>query len=165
MFKIPVCTAILFNHESPRRGEDFVTRKITKAAARIKLNKQKTLELGNIETFRDWGFAGDYVEAMWSMTQQREGGDYVIGTGQQHSIGEFLDVAFTHVGISDWKKYVLSDPRFKRPAELHSLCGDSTRAKEILGWKPKTSFKELVRTMMEHDLFYFKEKIDPFSNL
>ena len=145
-------TGILFNHESPIRGIDFVTRKISDGVAKIKLGLKDNITLGNLDSKRDWGFAGDFVEAMWMMTQQKEGSDYVIGTGHQHSIGEFLDIAFNHVGIDDWQKYVLSDPRFKRPAELHSLCGDSWRAHEILGWKPKTSFHELVRMMVDADM-------------
>ena len=145
-------TGILFNHESPIRGIEFVTRKISDGVARIKLGLKDNITLGNLDSKRDWGFAGDYVEAMWMMTQQKEGSDYVIGTGEQHSIGEFLDIAFNHVGIDDWKQYVLSDPRFKRPAELHSLCGDSWRAYQLLGWKPKTNFEDLVKMMVDADM-------------
>ena len=143
---------VLFNHESPIRGIEFVTRKISDGVAKIKLGLKDNITLGNLESSRDWGFAGDYVEAMWKMTQQPEGDDYVIGTGEHHSIGEFLDIAFKHVGIDEWKQYVLSDPRFKRPAELYSLCGDSSKAKQILNWEPKTSFEDLVKMMVEADI-------------
>jgi GDPmannose 4,6-dehydratase len=143
---------VLFNHESPIRGIEFVTRKISDGVAKIKLGLKDNITLGNLESSRDWGFAGDYVEAMWKMTQQPEGDDYVIGTGEHHSIGEFLDIAFKHVGIDEWKQYVLSDPRFKRPAELYSLCGDSSKAKQILNWEPKTSFEDLVKMMVDADM-------------
>jgi len=149
---------ILFNHESPIRGIEFVTRKITDGVARIRLGLKNDITLGNLDAKRDWGFAGDYVEAMWMMTQQPEGGDYVIGTGEQHSIREVLEIAFAHVGINDWEKYVQTDPRFKRPAELHSLCGDSTKAKQILKWEPKTSFKQLIEIMVEADFERLKNE-------
>lgn len=142
---------ILFNHESPRRGEAFVTRKITRAVAQIKLGRQDKLRLGNIESRRDWGFAGDYVEAMWLMLQQEQPDDYVIATGETHSVREFLELAFGHVGL-DWQKYVELDPQFLRPAEVDLLRGDATKARTQLGWQPKVSFSELVRMMVEHDL-------------
>lgn len=146
-----VCSGILFNHESPRRGEGFVTRKITRAAARIKLGLQDKLTLGNLEARRDWGFAGDYVEAMWLMLQQAQPDDYVIATGETHSIREFLDAAFEHLGL-DWKRHVEQDPRFLRPAEVDLLCGDAGKARTQLGWQPKVSFRELCQMMVEADL-------------
>lgn len=147
------CSGILFNHESPRRGIEFVTRKITHAVARIKLGKQKKLELGNMDAKRDWGFSGDYVEAMWLMLQQDKPEDYVISTGETHSVREFTQLAFEAAGIKDWKKYVVSDsPKHLRPAEVDYLIGDYTKAKKELGWEPKTSFKELVTMMVESDL-------------
>ena len=146
------CSGILFNHESPRRGESFVTRKITLGATRIKEGLQKKLVMGNLDAKRDWGFAGDYVHAMWLMLQQDEADDYVISTGQTHSIRELIDVAFGHVGIDDWTPYVKQDARFMRPAEVDLLVGDSTKAHERLGWKPTVSFEELVRMMVDSDL-------------
>lgn len=147
------CSGILFNHESPRRGIEFVTRKITNAVARISLGKQKNLELGNLDAKRDWGYAGDYVEAMYLMLQQPKPDDYVVATGETHSIKEFVELAFGHVGITDWQKYVkANDPRYLRPAEVDYLIGDATKAKKVLGWKPKTSFKELVAMMVKSDL-------------
>ena len=146
------CSGILFNHESPLRGREFVTRKITDGVARIKLGMTDSLSLGNLDARRDWGFAGDFVKAMWMMMQQTEARDYVIATGEQHSIREFLDIAFDHVGLPHWSQYVTSDPRFKRPAELHSLCGDSRRARELLGWKPSVTFEQMVRDMVDADL-------------
>ncbi|MBW5381157.1 GDP-mannose 4,6-dehydratase, partial [Brachyspira hampsonii] len=137
------CNGILFNHESPRRGETFVTKKITHAIARILNKEQDKLYLGNLDSKRDWGYAKDYVEAMWLMLQQEKADDYVIATGETHSVREFLDEAFGLVGL-DWKKYVEIDPRYYRPAEVDLLLGDPTKAKEKLGWKPKTTFKELV---------------------
>lgn len=145
------CSGILFNHESPRRGEGFVTRKITRAAARIKLGLQDKLTLGNLDSQRDWGFAGDYVEAMWLMLQQSQADDYVVATGQTHTIREFLDVAFGHLDL-DWSKYVEQDPRFLRPAEVDVLCGDASKAHRELGWQPKVSFCELAQMMVESDL-------------
>jgi len=144
------CNGILFNHESPRRGETFVTRKITRAATRIKEGLQDVLYLGNLDAKRDWGFAGDYVEAMWLMLQQDEPDDYVIATGETHSIREFLDEAFGLLGL-DWQKYVRTDPRYFRPTEVDLLLGDATKARQRLGWRPRVSFKELVRMMIEHD--------------
>ena len=145
-------SGILFNHESPRRGPEFVTRKISQAVARIKLGLQDDLTLGNLDARRDWGFAGDYVDAMWRMLQQDEADDYVIATGETHSIRDFLDIAFAHVGIDDWESYVKQDPRFMRPAEVDLLIGDASKARERLGWKPTVSFAELVAMMVDADI-------------
>jgi GDPmannose 4,6-dehydratase len=145
------CNGILFNHESPRRGETFVSRKITKAAARIKLGRQNKLFLGNLDAKRDWGYAPDYMEAVWMMLQEESPDDYVIATGETHSVREFLDEAFGHLGI-DWKKHVEIDPRYYRPTEVDLLIGDATKAKNKLGWQAKVSFKELVRIMVDADL-------------
>ena len=142
---------ILFNHESPRRGETFVTRKITRGIANIKHGLQKKLYLGNLDAKRDWGFAGDYVEGMWLMMQQPEPDDYVLATGETHSVREFLDVAFKYVGL-DWQQYVEIDPRYFRPAEVDLLLGDSSKARKKLGWQPKVGFQELVRMMVDADL-------------
>jgi GDPmannose 4,6-dehydratase len=146
------CNGILFNHESPIRGREFVTRKISEGVAKIKLGMSKEIRLGNLDSKRDWGFAGDYVEAMWMMMQKKEPDNYIISTGETHSIRDFLNVAFGHVRIKDWKKYVKIDPRFKRPAELHVLKGKSDKARKKLGWKPKVKFKELVKMMVDADL-------------
>jgi GDPmannose 4,6-dehydratase len=146
------CSGILFNHEGPRRGMEFVTRKITNAAARIKLGLQKELVLGDLEPKRDWGYAGDYVKAMWLMLQQDEPDDYVVATGETHSVREFVNYAFLAAGIEDWEPYVRQDPRFFRPAEVDLLVGDPTKALTKLGWKRETSFQELVTMMVEHDL-------------
>jgi GDPmannose 4,6-dehydratase len=151
-YSLYACSGILFNHESPLRGREFVTRKITDGVARIKLGLEKSITLGNLDSRRDWGFAGDFVEAMWLMLQQPEARDYIISTGEQHSIGDLCDIAFRHVGIINWQVMIKSDPRFKRPAELHSLCGDSTSAREILGWKPRTDFATMIRSMVDADL-------------
>ncbi|KNA89569.1 GDP-mannose 4,6-dehydratase [Gordonia jacobaea] len=145
-------SGILFNHESPRRGPEFVTRKVSQAVARISLGLQDKLVLGNLDAKRDWGFAGDYVDAMWRMLQQDEADDYVISTGETHTIRELLDVAFETVGITDWERYVETDPAFFRPAEVDLLIGDSTKAHEKLGWKPRVDFKSLVRMMVESDV-------------
>lgn len=145
-------SGILFNHEGPRRGLEFVTRKITNAVARIKLGLQDELRLGNLDARRDWGFAGDYVKAMWLMLQQPEPDDYVIATGETHAVREFVELAFNHVGIKDWEKYVKLDPRYFRPAEVDLLVGDPTKAKEKLGWEPEVSFPELVAMMVEADI-------------
>ncbi|MDP2585436.1 MAG: GDP-mannose 4,6-dehydratase [Candidatus Levybacteria bacterium] len=146
-------SGILFNHESPRRGLEFVTRKISNAVAKISLGKQKYLELGALDPKRDWGFAGDYVEAMWLMLQQEKADDYVVATGENHSVREFLDLAFNAVGISDWTKHVISNKAsHMRPAEVDYLIGDASKARKILGWKPKTNFKELVEMMVKADL-------------
>ncbi|MDP3890442.1 GDP-mannose 4,6-dehydratase, partial [Nocardioides sp.] len=145
-------SGILFNHESPRRGPEFVTRKVSRAVARISLGLQDELVMGNLEAQRDWGFAGDYVEAMWLMLQQPVADDYVVATGETHSIRELLDVAFAHVGIDDWSPYVAQDEAFMRPAEVDQLIGDATKAREVLGWKPRVGFTELVQMMVEADL-------------
>jgi GDPmannose 4,6-dehydratase len=146
------CSGMLFNHESPRRGIEFVTRKVTKGVARIALGLQDSITLGNLESRRDWGFAGDYVEAMWRMLQQDEPDDYVISTGETHEVREYVDLAFKHVGIDDWERYVKQDERFMRPAEVDLLIGDATKAHERLGWKPQMSFPQLVATMVDADL-------------
>ena len=146
------CSGILFNHESPRRGLEFVTRKVTHAVARIKLGLTDHVTLGNLDAKRDWGFAGDYVRAMWLMLQQDEPDDYVIATGETHTIREFLDLTFRCAEIDDWSRYVELDPRFVRPAEVDVLTGDPTKAKERLGWEPKVSFEQLVELMYRHDL-------------
>ena len=145
-------SGILFNHESPRRGPEFVTRKITQAVARISLGLQDSIALGNLDAKRDWGFAGDYVEAMWLMLQQEQADDYVVATGETHSIREFLEIAFAHVGIEDWQGKVTQDPRFLRPAEVDLLIGDPTKARQQLGWQPKVGFEDLVRMMVDSDL-------------
>jgi len=145
------CNGILFNHESPRRGETFVTRKITRAATRIKLGLQNKLYLGNLDAKRDWGFAGDYVEAMWLMLQQDKPEDFVIATGKTHSVREFLDEAFGRLDL-DWRDYVENDPRYYRPSEVELLLGDASRAEKLLGWKLRVSFKELVRMMVDNDM-------------
>ena len=143
-------SGILFNHESPRRGPEFVTRKVTRAVARIELGLQDEIVMGNLDAKRDWGFAGDYVDAMWRMLQQDEGDDYVIATGQTHSIGELLDVAFAAVGIDDWSRHVRQDPAFMRPADL--LIGDPSKARDVLGWEPTVGFSELITMMVASDL-------------
>jgi GDPmannose 4,6-dehydratase len=145
-------SGVLFNHESPLRGPEFVTRKISVAVARIALGLQDQLSLGNLDAKRDWGFAGDYVEAMWRMLQQDEADDYVISTGETYSVRQYLDIAFNHVGISDWEKHVFQDPQFFRPAEVDLLIGDSAKARETLGWKPAVSFEELVTMMVDADM-------------
>ena len=146
------CSGILFNHEGPRRGLEFVTRKITNAVARIKLGLQDEIVLGNLDSKRDWGYAGDYVRAMWLMLQHDIPEDFVIATGETHSIHEFLDLAFAEVGIDDWQPYVRQDPKFLRPAEVDVLTGDASKAKEVLGWEPEVSFVQLVKMMVENDL-------------
>lgn len=145
-------SGVLFNHESPRRGPEFVTRKVSQAVARISLGLQESLTLGNLDARRDWGFAGDYVEAMWLMLQQEQADDYVISTGETHTISSLLDAAFGAVGIDDWSGLVKQDPRFMRPAEVDLLIGDSTKAREKLGWTPKVGFTELVTMMVESDV-------------
>lgn len=144
-------SGILFNHESPRRGKEFVTRKVTDAVARIKLGKQTELKLGNLEAKRDWGFAGDYVRAMWAMLQQERPDDYVIAIGETHSVEELVRIAFEHVDL-DWKQYVKIDPQLYRPAEVDLLIGDSSRARQELGWKPEVSFEQLVKMMVDADM-------------
>lgn len=151
---------ILFNHESPIRGKQFVTRKITDGVARIKLGVADQIRLGNLESKRDWGFAGDYVEAMWLMLQRKQPDNYIVSTGETHSIRDFLDAAFRHVGIKNWKPYIFIDPRFKRPAELLTLQGKCTKAQRKLRWKPKVSFKELVTMMVDADMERVQKEID-----
>ena len=145
-------SGILFNHESPRRGPEFVTRKVSRAVARISLGLQDSLALGNLEARRDWGFAGDYVQAMWLMLQQDEADDYVVATGETRSIRDLLDTAFACVGIDDWRRYVTEDPRFLRPAEVDLLVGDASKARERLGWQPRLGFDRLVAAMVDNDL-------------
>jgi len=153
-----ICNGMLFNHESPRRGETFVTRKITRALTRIKYGLQRKLFLGNLEARRDWGFAGDYVEAMWMMLQQPAPADYVIATGESHSVREFLDVAAAHCGL-DWTSCVEEDPRYRRPTEVDFLLGDSTKARERLGWRPRVSFTELIHMMVDSDLQLARQEL------
>ena len=150
------CSGILFNHESPRRGLEFVTRKITHSVARIKLGLASELRLGNLQAKRDWGFAGDYVRAMWLMLQQDQAEDYVIGTGQTHSVEEFVRIAFDQVGL-DWRKYVVIDPQYYRPAEVDLLLADPRKARQRLGWEPDVSFEKLVATMVEADVAALKK--------
>ena len=145
-------SGILFNHESERRGIEFVTRKITDGVARIKLGLSDNLTLGNLDSKRDWGYSPDYVKSMWLMLQQDEPDDYVIATGVEHSIRDFLDCAFDYIGVSDWSKYVLQDERYMRPAEVAVLCGDSSKAREVIGWKPETSFEQMVFNMVGNDI-------------
>jgi len=145
------CSGILFNHESPRRGKEFVTRKVTDGVARIKLGLAENLKLGNLNAHRDWGFAGDYVRAMWMMLQQDSPDDYVVATGESHSVQELVELAFAHVGL-DWKSYVREDPSLIRPAEVDTLLGDWSHAREKLGWKPEVSFAQLVQMMVDADL-------------
>ena len=145
------CTGILFNHESPRRGREFVTRKITHGVARIKCGLDQELRLGNLDSRRDWGYASDFVRAMWMMLQQDEPDDYVIATGTSRTIGEFCEAAFAHAGL-DWRQYVVVDERFLRPAEVYTLLGDATKAREKLGWEPEVGFEEMVRQMVDCDL-------------
>lgn len=151
-YSLFTCNGILFNHESPIRGKQFVTRKITDGVARIKLGLENELRLGNLDAKRDWGFAGDYVKAMHLMLQQKTPQDFVIATGQNHSVKEFVQAAFDHVGIKNWKKYVKIDPRFKRPAEVFELKGKAAKAKKVLGWKPSMTFEELVSLMVDQDI-------------
>ncbi len=158
-YEMFACSGILFNHESPRRGPTFVTRKITKAAARIKLGLQDTLYLGNLDAKRDWGFAGDYVRAMWLMLQQEEPRDYVIATGETHSVREFLDLAFRALDL-EWEEYVRHDPRYERPTEVDLLIGDASDARRVLDWRPSVSFEELVIMMVEHDLRQEREQLE-----
>ena len=152
-FGIFACSGILFNHESPRRGLEFVTRKITHAVARISLGRQKKLELGDLTPKRDWGFAGDYVEAIWLMLQQEKAQDFVIATGENHSVLDFVKLAFNVVGIKDYNKHLVSNhPKHLRPAEVDDLVGDASKARKVLGWRPKTGFKQLVEMMVKADL-------------
>jgi len=150
-YGLHISNGILFNHESPRRGETFVTRKITRAVAHIKAGLQEKLYLGNLDAKRDWGYAKEYVEAMWLMLQQEKGDDYVVATNETHSVKEFLEVAFGHAGL-DWEKYVAIDPRYHRPAEVDLLIGDCSKARRVLNWEPKTKFKELAQLMVDADI-------------
>jgi GDPmannose 4,6-dehydratase len=145
------CNGILFNHESPRRGETFVTRKITRAVARIKAGLQDAVYLGNLDARRDWGYAAEYVEAMWLMLQQEEPDDFVIATGESHSVREFCQAAFEHAGL-DWERHVRIDPRYYRPTEVDHLCGDRSKAQRRMGWRPTTDFSGLVRLMVDADI-------------
>ena len=151
-YQIFACNGILFNHESPRRGETFVTRKITRGIARIKAGLDKKIYLGNIEAKRDWGYAPEYVKAIWQMLQQPQPDDFVIATGEAHSVKEFLAEAFSYAGLSNWENYIEIDPRYFRPTEAEVLIGDSTKAQKILGWEPRVKFKELVKIMVDADL-------------
>ena len=151
-YSLHASNGILFNHESPIRGKEFVTRKITDGVAKIKMGLANKITLGNLDSKRDWGFAGDFVEAMWLMLQQSDPDDYVISTGVQHSIRDVLNIAFNEVGIADWEHYIESDPRFKRPAELYSLCGDMSKAKNKLNWSPKTTFEDMIKAMVNADV-------------
>jgi GDPmannose 4,6-dehydratase len=146
------CSGILFNHEGPRRGHEFVTRKVTHAAARIKLGLQHELVMGTLDSKRDWGYAGDYVRAMWLMLQQDEPDDYVIATGETHSVRELVELAFTEAGLDDWPRFVRQDPKFFRPAEVDLLIGDASKARDRLGWVPEVDFATLVKMMVDHDL-------------
>lgn len=157
-FGLYACSGILFNHESPRRGVEFVTRKITNAVARIKLGLQDDLHLGNLDSKRDWGFAGDYIKAMWLMLQQEKPDDYVISTGETHSVREFVETAFAYVGLN-WKDYVVQDPRFMRPAEVDLLLGDCSKAEQKLGWHKDVDFPTLVHMMVDHDLAVQKKEV------
>ncbi len=150
-YKLFACNGILFNHESPRRGETFVTRKVTRAATRIKLGLQDKLYLGNLDAKRDWGFAGDYVEAMWLMLQQEKPDDLVIATGETHSVKEFVEKVFRKLNL-DYQKHVIIDPKYFRPTEVDVLLGDSSKAKNILGWKPRVGFDQLIDMMIEADM-------------
>ncbi|XP_009794637.1 GDP-mannose 4,6 dehydratase 1 [Nicotiana sylvestris] len=150
-YGIFACNGILFNHESPRRGENFVTRKITRAVGRIKIGLQSKLFLGNLQASRDWGFAGDYVEAMWMMLQQEKPDDYVVATEESHTVEEFLEVAFGYVGLN-WKDHVVIDKRYFRPTEVDNLKGDSSKARNVLGWKPRVGFEQLVKMMVDEDV-------------
>ncbi len=146
------CSGILFNHEGPRRGLEFVTRKVTNSAARIKLGLQQEIVMGNLDSKRDWGYAGDYVKAMWMMLQQDQPDDYVIATGKTYSIEDLVQRAFAEVGIDNWRPYIRQDPKFYRPAEVDLLIGDSTKARTKLGWQPEVEFPELIKMMVQHDL-------------
>ncbi len=158
-YDIFACSGILFNHESPRRGKEFVTRKVTDAVARIKLGTQDSLTLGNLDAARDWGFAGDYVRAMWLMLQQEKPSDYVIATGHKHTVRELVELAFGHADL-DWRQYVHSDPKLLRPAEINKLCGDATKARDELGWHAEVEFPTLVRMMVDADLKRVERELD-----
>lgn len=152
------CSGILFNHESPRRGLEFVTRKVTDGVVRVKLGLAEEIRLGNLDARRDWGFAGDYVKAMWRMLQQDVADDYVVATGEQHTVQELVEIAFERVGL-EWQKYVKQDPEFYRPAEVDTLLGDCTKARTELGWKPETSFRQLVEMMVDADMAALSAKV------
>ena len=156
------CSGILFNHESPRRGVEFVTRKVTRAVARIKLGLSSELRLGNLDAKRDWGFAGDYVEAMWLMLQQPEPDDFVVGTGMAHSVRDLIIVAFESVGLQ-WQRFISTDPNFMRPAEVDHLLADASKAQQKLQWRPKVPFTELIQTMVEHDLHRLKNGLSNYA--
>src|SRR5262249_18847565 len=156
------CSGILFNHESPRRGVEFVTRKVTQGVARIKLGLANELSLGNLQAKRDWGFAADYVEAMWLMLQQSEPHDFVVGTGVANSVGELVRIAFQSAGL-DWESFVKTDSRFMRPAEVDHLLADATQARQKLGWRPKMSFREMIHMMVEHDLHRLKNGLSDYA--
>jgi len=164
-YNIFACCGILFNHESPMRGTEFVTRKITYNLARIKYGKISKFSLGNIKAKRDWGFAGDYVEAMWLMLQQKEPDNYVISMGESHSVEDFLSLATDYAGMGDWHNYVEISEANMRPTDIDELVGNSTKAREKLGWKPKTNFKDLVRFMVDHDINSFKLGMDPVNDV
>ena len=157
-YDIFACSGILFNHESPLRGKEFVTRKISDSVARIKLGLQDKLTLGNLDAMRDWGFAGDYIEACWLMLQQDQPDDYVVATGQKHSVRELVELAFGRVGL-DWRDHVVSDPELFRPAEINTLCGDASKARRLLGWKPKVSFAELIHMMVDADMEHVRREM------
>ena len=161
-FGLFAVSGILFNHESPRRGLEFVTRKISNGVARIKLGLAKELRLGNLESQRDWGFAGDYVEAMWNMLQQESPDDFVIGTGETHSVREFCEEAFSHVGL-DYEDFVVQDPRFYRPAEVDLLVSNPDKARQVLGWEPRVDFKQLVKMMVDADMERLKVRTESLS--
>jgi GDPmannose 4,6-dehydratase len=159
-YGIFACSGILFNHESERRGIEFVTRKVSNAVARIKLGLQDELVMGDLEPKRDWGYAGDYVKAMWAMLQQDEPGDYVVATGETHSVREFVERAFAAAGLDDWPRYVRQDPRYFRPAEVDLLVGDATKARDKLAWRPEVAFPSLVQRMVEHDIKLERAKLE-----
>ena len=161
-YDLHASSGILFNHESPRRGLEFVTRKISHGVARIKLGLDTEIRLGNLDAQRDWGFAGDYVKAMWLMLQQDSPDDFVVATGETHTVREFCQLAFDHVGL-DWEKHVVVDPKFFRPAEVDLLIGEPTKAHDKLGWKPETSFESLVQMMVSGDLDFLTGKLKPIS--
>jgi GDPmannose 4,6-dehydratase len=158
-YKLFACSCICFNHESPRRGSEFVTRKVTQNVARIKLGLADKLKMGALDVRRDWGYAGDYVPAMWQMLQQPQADDFVIATGETHSVRELLEIAFSHAGL-DWNKYVETDPKLLRPAEVDYLCGDSSKAHKVLGWRPQVKFEELVKMMVDADLASLQQSME-----
>jgi GDPmannose 4,6-dehydratase len=158
-YEMFACSGICFNHESPRRAHEFVTRKVTSAVARIALGLQDSVTLGNLDSARDWGFAGDFVEGMWLMLQQERPDDYVLATGETHTVRDFLDLAFREIGVDDWAPYVRhDDPQHLRPAEVEMLVGDASKARRDLGWAPKVSFPQLVKTMVAADLEHEKQR-------